>query len=147
MPDLDAVEEEPDPEPGDGPHHGVEGVHDWSPGAQGGGECPPGGPASRRSLPTRRYHRHPPTTSTTASARRPANPSQRSARCTSAVMALICSVKKYVNPNISGTPNRAAPASAITNFQNGTRALPAVRNVAARSVSLRRATKSCESPE
>jgi len=44
---------------------------------------------------------------------------------------VICSVKKLANPNANGTPNKAAPASATTNFQNGMLALPAVRNAAA----------------
>ena len=43
------------------------------------------------------------------------------------MIALIWSVKKYVSPNSSGTPTTAALVSATTNFQNGTRALPAIR--------------------
>jgi hypothetical protein len=39
--------------------------------------------------------------------------------------------KEVREQNANGTPNKTAPASATTNFQNGTLELPAVRNAAA----------------
>src|SRR5437899_10532495 len=96
VPGREPLEEKPEPEPPDDPHDGVEGVH-YSLALRPGDTSPPralraaadGRFLSRRSFPTRRCHRHTPTTSIAASARRPARPSQRSARCTSAMMALI----------------------------------------------------------
>src|SRR5882672_11005632 len=87
VPDLDALEEKPDPETRDHPDDDIEGAAAIP--SSHGGECPSAGSSSRCSFPTRRCHRHTPTASVAARASRTARPSHRSARCTSATMALI----------------------------------------------------------
>ena len=94
---------------------------------------------SRAPFSTRLVQRRAITPSTTASTSTPPSASHRSARCISATMASTWSAKKYERANENGTPTSAAPASVTKNFQKDTRAIPAVRNAAARSPMMCRA--------
>src|SRR4030095_16132513 len=67
----------------------------------------------------------------TAIATRAARPSHRSTRCTSAKICWIWSAKRNARKKPKGTLTSAAAASTVRNFQNGTWAIPAVRNAAA----------------
>src|SRR2546430_15563994 len=98
-PDLDALEEKPDPEPRNHPDDDIEGVHYFVrpstqsaaaiPSAHGGGECPSAGSSSRCSVPTRPFQRHTPTASNIAQTSRTVRTRPRSVRCTLVMMVLI----------------------------------------------------------